>query len=164
MNYKMVLLVHPVFLFRLSVQQHHLAPTSKKTVLEQQLSAAHLQKNKANTQYNADNVFSGINTLKFSINGWWCVSEVLLQRFIKRSFHLASLVQLTGGPWAPAKPWGPGEPASPFWPGSPTSPLTPGWPSGPCENVNNTVKKTSNIAESVISFTSAPEPEMFFRK
>lgn len=67
MNYKMVLLVHPVFLFRLSVQQHHLAPTSKKTVLEQQLSAAHLQKNKANTQYNADNFILESTLLNFQL-------------------------------------------------------------------------------------------------
>lgn len=43
------------------------------------------------------------------------------------------ILQLTGGPWAPAKPCGPGDPASPFWPCSPGSPFTPGWPSGPCE-------------------------------
>lgn len=46
MDYKMVLLVHPVFLFHLSAQQHHLAPTSKITLLEQQLSAAHAKKEK----------------------------------------------------------------------------------------------------------------------
>ena len=45
MDYKMVLLVHPVFLFHLSAQQHHLAP-SKIMLLEQQLSAAHAKKEK----------------------------------------------------------------------------------------------------------------------
>lgn len=62
--------------------------------------------------------FVGIYTLK-------------LPNWTKQRYWDNQRVQLTGGPWAPAKPWGPGDPASPFWPGSPTSPLTPGWPSGP---------------------------------